>query len=89
MEIKQQARFRKAFRRVLKRGKKGKKLFEVVNRIITKNLEIAHKDHALKGDFVGLRECHIEPDWLLVYQLDEKADILFLIDTGSHQDIFG
>ena len=49
-------------------------------------LETKNKDHALTGDYVGFRECHIQPDWLLIYRIDD--DELFLSRTGSHSDLF-
>ena len=49
-------------------------------------LEARHKDHALVGDF-GNRECHIEPDWLLIYRISEGKLILILVATGSHSDL--
>ena len=50
-----------------------------------------NKDHALTGDFIGTRECHISPDWLLIYSKEEDGvvQILTLIRTGSHSDLFG
>jgi mRNA interferase YafQ len=50
-------------------------------------LAVRHRDHALSGDWVGHRECHIQPDWLLVYSLDDTT--VRLARTGSHADIFG
>ena len=46
------------------------------------------RDHDLSGNYKGTRECHIEPDWLLVYKKDNNNLILFLIETGSHSDLF-
>ena len=53
-------------------------------------LPAKYKDHALYGDFVGTRECHISPDWLLIYSKTEEStiQILTLIRTGSHSDLF-
>ena len=48
-----------------------------------------YKDHSLSGEFVGCRECHIQPDWLLVYQKEGQDLYLILVRTGSHSDIFG
>ena len=48
-----------------------------------------NKDHALTGDWVGHRECHILPDWLLVYRIDDDVLVLTLARTGSHSDLFG
>lgn len=47
-----------------------------------------HKDHILKGDFDGYRECHVESDWLLIYKIQDDVLILTLVDTGSHADLF-
>lgn len=47
-----------------------------------------NRDHALTGDYIGFRECHIRPDWLLVYRVDGEDLILFLFRTGSHTDLF-
>ncbi len=47
-----------------------------------------HKDHQLTGDYIGCRECHITPDWLLVYQIREDKLLLILTRTGTHSDLF-
>jgi mRNA interferase YafQ len=47
-----------------------------------------HKDHALKGNYVGFRECHIRPDWLLVYKKNKQILTLVLVRTGTHSDLF-
>lgn len=51
-------------------------------------LPIENKDHALQGNYIGYRECHIKPDWLLLWQQNDKELILLLVDTGTHSDIF-
>lgn len=48
-----------------------------------------NRDHALTGDWVGHRECHILPDWLLVYRIEEEVLVLTLARTGTHSDLFG
>lgn len=53
-----------------------------------KPLAEKHRDHLLTGDYGGFRECHILPDWLLVYQVREDALVLFLSRTGTHSDLF-
>ena len=53
-----------------------------------KKLEDKYRDHGLSGEYKGFRECHIEPDWLLVYRIDEDVLELFLFRTGSHSDLF-
>ena len=52
-----------------------------------KALDPKHRDHKLTGPFQGLRECHVRPDWLLIYQLTDAE--LILVRTGTHQDLFG
>ena len=81
------SQFKKSVKRLKKRGISIGKLSDIIKCIKNGTLDPKHKDHALKGKFLGLRECHIEPDWLLVYRFEEN--LLFLIDTGTHQDIFG
>ena len=51
-----------------------------------KPLEAKYRDHPLKGDYVDCRECHIEPDWLLIYMI--KEDTIIFVRTGSHADLF-
>ena len=51
-------------------------------------LEEKNKDHELKGKYEGFRECHIQPDWLLIYLLEDDVLILTLVDTGTHSDLF-
>ena len=47
-----------------------------------------YKPHVLKGNFKGLYECHIQPDWLLIWQLEQEIKLISLIRTGSHSDLF-
>ena len=47
-----------------------------------------YKDHALTGNYIGCRECHVEPDWLLVYEIINEELIILLLTTGSHSDLF-
>jgi len=64
-------------------------LEEVVNKLADSIvLEPKYKDHELSGDFKGLRECHITPDWLLIYQVIENELVLYLSRTGNHSDLF-
>jgi len=51
-------------------------------------LDEKYKDHELKGDWDGFRECHIQPDWLLIYLVEDDILTLTLVDTGSHADLF-
>lgn len=72
---------------MLSRGKNIKKLDKILTKLVnSETLESKYKDHKLIGNFKSRRECHIEPDWLLIYRI-EKSE-LFLERTGSHSDLF-
>ena len=72
-----------------KRGMDLSLLNDVVDRLRQGlPLEERHHDHELKGRFAGFRECHIKPDWLLIYLLENEILTLTLVDTGSHSDLF-
>jgi mRNA interferase YafQ len=87
MEIKITKKFSKDRQRQQKRGKDLKKLKSLVLDILgKKNLSPLRKDHKLKGEYVNYRECHVEPDWLLIYKKTETA--LVLVRTGTHADLF-
>jgi len=82
-------RFKKDLKLALRRGYKIELLEEVVNKLAAGIvLEPKYKDHELAGDFKGLRECHITPDWLLIYQVIEDELVLYLSRTGTHSDLF-
>ena len=72
-----------------KRGKDLEKLKTVLN-LLPQGIELPakYKDHALTGNYIGCRECHIEPDWLLVYEIINEELIILLLTTGSHSDLF-
>ena len=72
-----------------KRGKDWEKLKTVLN-LLQQGIELSakYKDHALTGNYIGCRECHIEPDWLLVYEIINEELIILLLTTGSHSDLF-
>lgn len=81
-------RFRKDYATVKRRGKDLNKLATIVNRLAgLEPLAVKHRDHALSGSWEGCRDCHVEPDWLLIYRVAD--DELHLIRTGSHSDLFG
>jgi mRNA interferase YafQ len=81
-------KFSKDFKKILKRGNDMTKLEKVVDDLIlNKPLDKKYLDHALKGEYSDCRECHIEPDWLLIY-IVEKEEIVF-VRTGTHADLFG
>lgn len=79
--------FRKDLKRVSKRGKNIDKLKEIILLLIKQELlPDKNKDHELIGNYKNHRECHIEPDWLLIYNI--KENILNLVRTGTHADLF-
>lgn len=83
------ARFEKDVRLAAKRGRNMEKLTEVIEILASgAPLPARNKDHALSGDYSGCRECHIEPDWLLIYEIVERDMILYLTRTGTHSDLF-
>lgn len=80
------AKFKKDRRRCIKRGYDMSLLENVVNTLrIPEPLPPENKDHVLIGNFVGRRECHIQPDWLLMYRVD--GNDLYLDRTGTHADL--
>lgn len=83
-------RMKKDARLMKKRGKNMAKLIDVLSLLSSgEPLPVQYKDHALTGNFQDFRECHIEPDWLLMYQIYEEMLILSATATGSHADLFG
>ena len=82
-------KFKKDLKTVMKRGYNMKLMDEVVTMLSNgETLPEKNKDHALIGNYVGKRECHITPDWLLIYEIDNGELILYLTRTGSHSDLF-
>ena len=83
--------FKRQYKRIKKQSKNMDKLFEVIDKLAKgKVLSFKHKDHSLINDkyYKDCRECHIEPDWLLIYQYQEERLILLLLATGSHSELF-
>ena len=79
--------FKKELVLMLRRGKDKQKIAGVISRLVNQiPLEPKHRDHALTGNFKGRRDCHIEPDWLLIYKVG--ADVITFERTGTHSDIF-
>lgn len=82
-------RFKRDLRKCARRNKDIDKLETIVNALQnTKPLDPRHRDHNLTGNWTGFRECHIEPDWLLIYRIDDDKSLLYLVRTGSHSDLF-
>lgn len=89
LTIKYHSLFKKDYKRVVKRGYNIKLLEDIIKKLANGEiLPEKNKDHALSGDYIGCRECHITPDWLLIYEIDNGELILYLTRTGSHSDLF-
>lgn len=87
--IKLSARFKKGLKRYEKRGLDVGKLIYTVNMLADgKALPPEYKDHQLIGNYAGTRECHIYPDWLLIYEYIDSELVLHLLDTGTHSELF-
>ncbi|MBF1117665.1 MAG: type II toxin-antitoxin system YafQ family toxin [Solobacterium sp.] len=88
-KIRPSAKFQKDLKRIQKRGYDITLLKDVLNLLVNgKILPIKYKDHNLSGNFKGCRECHITPDWLLIYEISDDELILYLTRTGTHSDLF-
>ena len=82
--------FKKDYKRALRRKKNISLLDDIIRKLSRgEPLPEKNKDHALSGNWIGHRECHIKPDWLLVYRIEDNVLVLTLARTGTHSDIFG
>ena len=83
--------FKKDFKKTIQQPGHKPELFQKVLEYLVNEhpLPIRHRDHALSGDYTGFRECHILPDWLLIYKIEEDILTLTLTRKGSHSDLFG
>jgi mRNA interferase YafQ len=82
-------KFKKNYKLMIKRGKDISLLDSVVNTLMSgKQLSEKYGDYELTITWKGYRECHIEPDWLLIYYVENDVLVLTLVDTGSHSDLF-
>ncbi|MBQ8959355.1 MAG: type II toxin-antitoxin system YafQ family toxin [Bacteroidales bacterium] len=82
--------YKKGYKRAVKRGMPIERLNEVVLKLACQEaLPEKNKDCWLSGKYAGCRECHIQPDWLLIYRIDNGKLVLYLLDTGTHSDLFG
>ena len=88
--VKTTTQFKKDYKLAVKRGMKIELLKDIVATLaMGEKLPEKNKDHALPGNWVGHRECHILPDWLLIYRIEDDVLVLTLARTGSHSDLFG
>ena len=89
-QIQYTARMKKDVKRMKKRGKDMAKLVTVLSLLASgKGLPMEYRDHQLRGRLSDFRECHIEPDWLLMYQIFDDVLIITATGTGTHSDLFG
>lgn len=88
-EIKNTTQFKKDYKLARRRGLNMDHLKDVVTRLANgEPLDPRHKDHPLSGEWSGHRECHIQPDWLLIYRYENDILVLALTRTGTHSDLF-
>jgi mRNA interferase YafQ len=78
------------YRLMVKRGKDIKKLKTIMHQLVNQQtLESRYHDHIFRGNLRGHRDCHIEPDWILIYRIDRDLQEITFVRTGSHADLFG
>ena len=88
-EVKPSNQFRKDVKQAQKRGYNIDLLTSVIKQLADgKTLEEKYRDHQLSGYYSSFRECHIQPDWLLIYKIESNTLILYLSRTGTHSDLF-
>ena len=88
-QVKFTTAFKKSYKLMKKRGLDIAALDSVIDTLRQgKQLDEKYRDHGLTGNFIGFRECHIKPDWLLIYLIENDILTLTLVDTGSHSDLF-
>lgn len=89
LELVTTGQFRKDYKRIKKRGYDMDLLEEVIDLLLKEQpLDEHYRDHGLVGNYIGFRECHILPDWLLIYAKDKENLILTASRTGTHSDLF-
>ncbi len=89
LDIRRSSQFKKDLKKIIKQGKNLKLLEDTVDDLRRlKPLAPKHCDHALVGDWNDYRECHISPDWLLIYKIENELCLLRLGRTGSHSELF-
>ena len=90
LDVRYRKQFKKDYKRALKQPGHTAEKFQAVVELLAKEqtLPDRYRDHALTGDYIGFRECHILPDWLLIYKIEKEFLTLTLTRTGSHSDLF-
>ena len=90
LQLETTRQFRKDYKRVKKRGYDISLLENVIQTLLEeKTLSEKYRDHTLVGNYAGFRECHILPDWLLIYAVKQDTLVLTTSRTGTHSDLFG
>lgn len=88
LHIERSSQFKRDYKRVKRQGADLDKLLHIIRRLAADEpLDPQQRDHLLQGNWRGYRECHIEPDWLLIYKIEDET--LRLSRTGSHSELFG
>ena len=88
-QVKFTTAFKKSYKLMQKRGLNMTDLDTVIDTLRQgKKLDDRYRDHSLSGNYIGFRECHIKPDWLLIYLIENDILTLTLVDTSSHSDLF-
>lgn len=88
-KVKPTSKFQKDLKRAQKRGYDISLLSDIIKKLANgEQLTEKNRDHSLSGDYVGRRECHITPDWLLIYEISNGDLILYLTRAGTHSDLF-
>ena len=89
LEVVFKSKFKKDLKKLKSSNRNEDELLSIIAKLANgEDLEPKYRDHALIGNYVGCRECHITPDWLLIYQVKETELALILMRTGSHSELF-
>jgi mRNA interferase YafQ len=89
LKLETTSRYRKDRKLMKKQGKDISLLLAIIRKLQNREvLDTKYRDHPLHGNYNGCRECHITPDWLLIYSIDNEVLILTAVRTGSHSDLF-
>lgn len=89
LDVRYEKSFKRDFKRILKRGYDPKLFAEVIDILLKEEaLPAKYRDHSLAGTYSSYRECHITPDWLLIYKIKADELLLLLTRTGTHSDLF-
>ncbi|MCI8773337.1 MAG: type II toxin-antitoxin system YafQ family toxin [Lachnospiraceae bacterium] len=88
-EVKFTGQFKRDLKLAKKQGKDIHKLFDVISKIAEgRKLDEKYRDHNLYGDYAGCRECHVEPNWLLIYEVLDDVLVLMVYRVGTHSELF-